>query len=150
MKTGFICASGFNQVSSAVRNGRSVITVVLGADSLAGRTDQSADLLQMGLTAPSGQGVSLASLAPYGDTGDVNDVSAEICNPKAAKVRSESRDEAGRMVIHSPYVQEMTRPPEYSFAGLIPGSETVAVNAAKGAGKGELANVPIPIPRPTF
>lgn len=150
MKTGFICASGFNQVSSAVRNGRSVITVVLGADSLAGRTDQSADLLQMGLTAPSGQGVSLAALAPYGDTGDVNDVSAEICNPKAAKVRSESRDEAGRMVIHSPYVQEMTRPPEYSFAGLIPGSETVAVNAAKGAGKGELANVPIPIPRPTF
>ncbi|MNS72664.1 hypothetical protein D3C72_1060830 [compost metagenome] len=133
-----------------MRNGRSVITVVLGADSLAGRTDQSADLLQMGLTAPSGQGVSLASLAPYGDTGDVNDVSAEICNPKAAKVRSESRDEAGRMVIHSPYVQEMTRPPEYSFAGLIPGSETVAVNAAKGAGKGELANVPIPIPRPTF
>jgi D-alanyl-D-alanine carboxypeptidase len=150
MKTGFICASGFNQVSSAVRNGRSVITVVLGADSLAGRTDQSADLLQMGLTAPSGQGVSLAALAPYGDTGDVNDVSAEICNPKAAKVRSESRDEAGRMVIHSPYVQEMTRPPEYSFAGLIPGSETVAVNATKGAGKGELANVPIPIPRPTF
>ncbi|TQN61934.1 D-alanyl-D-alanine carboxypeptidase [Agrobacterium tumefaciens] len=151
MKTGFICASGFNQVSSAVRNGRSVITVVLGADSLAGRTDQSADLLQMGLTAPSGQGVSLASLAPYGDTGDVNDVSAEICNPKAAKVRSESRDEAGRMVIHSPYVTEMTRPPEYSFAGLIPGSETVAVNTTKGAtAKGELANVPIPIPRPTF
>lgn len=148
MKTGFICASGFNQVSSAVRNGRSVITVVLGADSLAGRTDQSADLLQMGLTAPSGQGVSLASLAPYGDTAEVNDVSAEICNPKAAKVRSESRDETGRMVIHSPYVTEMTRPPEYSFAGLIPGSETVAVNTAKGASaKGQVANVPIPIPR---
>lgn len=146
MKTGFICASGFNQVSSATRNGRSVITVVLGSDSLAGRTDESADLLQMGLTSPSGQGVSLASLAPYGDTDTVNDISADICNPKAAKVRSESRDEAGRMVIRSPYVKEMTRPPEYSFAGLIPGSETVAVNTAKG----ELANVPIPIPRPTF
>jgi D-alanyl-D-alanine carboxypeptidase len=151
MKTGFICASGFNQVASAVRNGRSIITVVLGADSLAGRTDQSADLLQMGLTSPSGQGVSLASLAPYGDTAEVNDISAEICNPKAAKIRSEGRDDAGRMVIHSPYVQEMTRPPEYSFAGLIPGSETVAVNAPKGAAaKGQLANVPIPIPRPTF
>ncbi|TMV21308.1 D-alanyl-D-alanine carboxypeptidase [Rhizobium sp. Td3] len=146
MKTGFICASGFNQVSSATRNGRSVITVVLGADSLGGRTDQSADLLQLGLTSPSGQGVSLASLSPYGDTDIVNDVSAEICNPKAAKIRSESRDEAGRMKIHSPYVREMTRPPEYSFAGLIPGSETVAVNATKG----EVANVPIPIPRPTF
>lgn len=147
MKTGFICASGFNQIASATRNGRSVITVVLGADSLAGRTDQSADLLQMGLTSPSGQGASLASLAPYGDTQTVNDVSAEICNPKAAKIRSEGRDDAGRMVIHSPYVQEMTRPPQYSFAGLIPGSETVALNTPA---KGEVANVPIPIPRPTF
>lgn len=147
MKTGFICASGFNQVSSASRNGRQVISVVLGADSLAGRTDQSADLLQMGLTSSSGQGVSLASLAPYGETQFVNDVSADICNPKAAKVRSESRDEAGRMVIKSPYVQEMTRPPVYSYAGLIPGSETVV--AATG-GKGSVANVPIPIPRPTF
>ncbi|WP_245304020.1 D-alanyl-D-alanine carboxypeptidase family protein [Agrobacterium bohemicum] len=147
MKTGFICASGFNQVSSASRNGRQVISVVLGADSLAGRTDQSADLLQMGLTSSSGQGVSLASLAPYGETQFVNDISADICNPKAAKVRSESRDEAGRMIIKSPFVQEMTRPPVYSYAGLIPGSETVV--AATG-GKGSVANVPIPIPRPTF
>ncbi|UHS59172.1 D-alanyl-D-alanine carboxypeptidase [Agrobacterium vaccinii] len=151
MKTGFICASGFNQVSSASRNGRQVISVVLGADSLAGRTDQSADLLQMALTSSSGQGVSLASLAPYGETADVNDISADICNPKAAKVRSESRDEAGRMIIKSPYVQEMTRPPVYSYAGLIPGSETVVANSdstpSRGAGT---ANVPIPIPRPAF
>eukprot|EP00913_Durusdinium_trenchii_P026857 g25192.t1 len=48
MKTGFICASGFNQVSSATRNGRTVISVVLGSDSLAGRADESADLLQQG------------------------------------------------------------------------------------------------------
>lgn len=152
MKTGFICASGFNQVSSAVRNGRQVISVVLGADSLAGRTDQSAELLQMGLTSPSGQGVSLASLAPYGETQFVNDISADICNPKAAKVRSESRDEAGRMIIKSPYVREMTRPPVYSYAGLIPGSETVAANTTTtgASAKGDVANVPIPIPRPAF
>lgn len=148
MKTGFICASGFNQVSSASRNGRQVVTVVLGADSLAGRTDQSADLLQLGLTAPSSQGVSLASLAPYGETEFVNDISADICNPKAAQVRSESRDEAGRMIIKSPFVQEMTRPPVYSYAGLIPGSETTV--AANTKSKGDVANVPIPIPRPTF
>jgi D-alanyl-D-alanine carboxypeptidase len=147
MKTGFICASGFNQVSSATRNGRAVISVVLGSDSLAGRTDESADLLQQGLTSPAGQGTPLASLAPYGAGLDsVVDISAEICNPKAAKIRSEGRDDAGRMVIHSPYVKEMTRTPQYSFAGLIPGSETVA----SVAGKGQLANVPIPIPRPTF
>ncbi len=41
MKTGFICASGFNQVTSATRNGRTVISVVLGADSLGARADMS-------------------------------------------------------------------------------------------------------------
>jgi D-alanyl-D-alanine carboxypeptidase len=146
MKTGFICASGFNQVSSATRDGRTVISVVLGSDSLAGRADDSANLLQQGLTASSADGVPLSSLAPYGNTAAVNDVSAEICNPKAAKVRSENRDDAGRTVMHSPYIHEMTRPPVYSFAGLIPGSEPVAATA----GTNEIANVPIPQPRPTF
>lgn len=145
MKTGFICASGFNQVSSATRNGRTVISVVLGSDSLAGRADESADLLQMGLTSSS-QGVPLSSLSPYGDTATVNDISAEICNPKAAKVRSEGRDDAGRMIVRSPYIKEMVRPPRYSFAGLIPGSEV----AASKTGQNQIANVPIPLPRPTF
>ena len=146
MKTGFICAAGFNQVSSATRNGRTVISVVLGSDSLAGRADDSADLLQKGLTIPANRGVPLASLASYGDTATVNDLSDEICNREAAKVRSEGRDDAGRMVVHSPYIKEMTRPPVYSFAGLIPGSEAVAANK----GGEEIANVPIPLPRPTF
>ncbi|WP_390920376.1 MULTISPECIES: D-alanyl-D-alanine carboxypeptidase family protein [Neorhizobium] len=146
MKTGFICAAGFNQVSSATRNGRTVISVVLGSDSLAGRADDSANLLQQGLTTNPNSGVPFSALAPYGDTSKVNDVSAEICNPKAAKIRSENRDDAGRTVMHSPYIHEMTRPPVYSYAGLIPGSEPVS------AGKGDkrLARVPIPQPRPTF
>ncbi len=37
MKTGFICASGFNLVASATRNGRRLIAVVLGAPSSAAR-----------------------------------------------------------------------------------------------------------------
>ncbi len=146
MKTGFICAAGFNQVSSATRNGRTVVSVVLGSDSLAGRADDSANLLQQGLTTSGSQGVPLASLAPYGDTTVVNDVSQEICNPKAAKVRSETRDDAGRTVMHSPYIHEMTRPPQYTFAGLIPGSEPVETKI----GEKTYANIPIPVPRPTF
>ena len=50
MKTGFICASGFNQIASATRNGRTLVSVVLGTDSLAGRADASADLLEKGFT----------------------------------------------------------------------------------------------------
>lgn len=148
MKTGYVCASGFNQVSSATRNGRTVISVVLGADSLGARADLSADLLQKGLTT-SVAGSRLEQLAPYGEGQDqVTDISAEICNPQARKVRSEGRDEAGRMKLLSPYIREMGRSPAMSYAGLIPGSEPV--QTAKGGGIGEIANVPIPKPRPTF
>lgn len=150
MKTGFICASGFNQISSARRDGRAVVSVVLGADSLAGRSEVSAALLQKALTAPKNSGVSLASLAPYGDTASVADISAEICNPKAAKVRSEGRDESGRMVIKSPYIRELNRPLEYSYAGTIPGTDPLPEAKGTKPGKGELANVPIPTPRPSF
>ena len=48
MKTGFICASGFNLVASATRNGRRLIAVILGAPSSAVRTQQAAKLLESG------------------------------------------------------------------------------------------------------
>lgn len=149
MKTGYICASGFNQVSSATRNGRTVVSVVLGADSLGARADISAELLQRALTTR-GAGLRLESLAPYGAGRDtVADISAEVCNPQARKVRSEGRDEAGRMKLLSPYIHEMGRPPRTVFAGLIPGSEPPAKKPG-AAGANEIANVPIPKPRPTF
>ncbi len=149
MKTGYICASGFNQVSSATRNGRTVVSVVLGADSLGARADISAELLQKALTTPRA-GPRLEGLAPYGPGRDtVADISAEVCNPQARKVRSEGRDEAGRMKLLSPYIHEMGRPPRTVFAGLIPGSEPVAKPQGTATAN-EIANVPIPKPRPTF
>ncbi len=48
MKTGFICASGFNLVASATRNGRRLIAIVLGAYSGAARTLEAAKLLERG------------------------------------------------------------------------------------------------------
>ena len=148
MKTGFICASGFNQVSSATRDGRTVVSVVLGTDSLGARADMSADLLQKALTTPGNGNTTLRTLQPYGaDRDTVADISADICNAKSAKVRSEGRDEVGRMKMHSAYIREMTREPNYVFAGLIPGSEPAPKATAAVAG-GQLANVPIPIPRP--
>jgi len=148
MKTGFICASGFNQVSSATRDGRTVVSVVLGTDSLGARADMSADLLQKALTTPGNGNTTLRTLQPYGaDRDTVADISADICNAKSAKVRSEGRDEVGRMKMHSAYIREMTREPNYVFAGLIPGSEPAPKATAAAAG-GQLANVPIPIPRP--
>jgi len=48
MKTGFICASGFNLVASATRDGRRLIAVVLGAPSSQVRAAKAAQLLERG------------------------------------------------------------------------------------------------------
>lgn len=56
MKTGFICASGYNLVASATRNGRRLIAVVLGASSGKDRTETAAALLERGFS--SGGGLS--------------------------------------------------------------------------------------------
>ena len=50
MKTGFICASGYNLVATATRNGRKLIAVVLGANSGKDRTVQAAKLLERGFS----------------------------------------------------------------------------------------------------
>jgi D-alanyl-D-alanine carboxypeptidase len=48
MKTGFICASGYNVVASATRNGRRLIAIVLGAYSGSVRAQKAAQLLERG------------------------------------------------------------------------------------------------------
>jgi D-alanyl-D-alanine carboxypeptidase len=48
MKTGFICASGFNLVASATRGNRRLIAVVLGAPSSSVRTYKAAKMLEQG------------------------------------------------------------------------------------------------------
>ncbi|OQP85253.1 penicillin-binding protein [Rhizobium rhizosphaerae] len=154
MKTGFICASGFNQVSSATRNGRSVVSVVLGADSLGGRADESARLLQMALTDGGMNKPTLSQIAPYGDTRDtVADISKQICSKEAAKVRSEGRDEAGRQKLLSPFIHEINRPLNLVYAGLIPGTEPVEEAAGEktaAAGVKGKGAIPIPVPRPVY
>jgi D-alanyl-D-alanine carboxypeptidase len=48
MKTGFICAAGYNLVGSATRNGRQLIAVVLGESSNSARTIRAAGLFEHG------------------------------------------------------------------------------------------------------
>ena len=47
-KTGFICASGYNLVASATRNGKRLIAVVLGASSGQARAVRAAQLMERG------------------------------------------------------------------------------------------------------
>lgn len=140
MKTGFICAAGFNQVSTATRNGRTLVAVALGTESLSARAEATAKLLHEGFTSRQSGNATLASLQPYGaDRTVVADVSDEICNPKAHKARVSERDDDGKLVIGSPYIREMKHAPNYVDVALI---------STGGVAPVSIANVPIPTPKP--
>lgn len=66
MKTGFVCASGFNVVATATRGGRTLIAVVLGALSGTERTVKAAQLLDDGFSKWGGAGYSVTSLPSQG------------------------------------------------------------------------------------
>ena len=53
MKTGFICASGFNVVATATRGGRKLIVVVFGSRSGAVRSEKAAHLFEKGFASGS-------------------------------------------------------------------------------------------------
>jgi D-alanyl-D-alanine carboxypeptidase len=99
MKTGFICASGFNLVASATRNNKRLIAVVLGAKSGPYRGAKAAGLLERGfnrgalswLTPSLGAVEQLqpANVAPP-------DLRDEMCGPHRKRPAAESADdEAG-------------------------------------------------------
>ncbi|GEP02247.1 D-alanyl-D-alanine carboxypeptidase family protein [Methylobacterium oxalidis] len=65
MKTGFICSGGFNVVASATRNGRRIITVVMGQPSARERDLKAADLFDYGFgQTPGWTSQSLDALPP--------------------------------------------------------------------------------------
>jgi D-alanyl-D-alanine carboxypeptidase len=93
-KTGFICASGYNLVASATRNGRRLIAVVLGSSSGQARAVRAAQLLERGF----GNGLSwlrpsmgtVDSLAPI-DASPPN-LRDEMCNGKRKRPATDEDD----------------------------------------------------------
>ena len=63
MKTGFTCASGYNMVASAERDGRRLIGIVLGSRNGGARTLEMRRLLDVGFSAGTPPATTLASLA---------------------------------------------------------------------------------------
>ncbi len=96
MKTGFICASGFNLLATATRKGRRLIAVVLGAYSSGARTLKAAQLLERGFN-----GGGLGWIAPSLGTVDSlrpidaapPDLRDTICSPKRKKPPAEDNDD---------------------------------------------------------
>ncbi|OYX90466.1 MAG: hypothetical protein B7Y84_00955 [Azorhizobium sp. 32-67-21] len=119
MKTGFICASGFNLVATASRNGKRLIAVILGAPSAVARTEQAALLFEKGFQ-PSWSIFGSASPSLEAIQNQVTEpVDMNICKRKRAVAAAENEDE--------------------NLYSSGPGASSYAVSAAVAAGfsKGE-------------
>lgn len=66
LKTGFICASGFNLAASARRNGREIVAIVLGAYSSVGRAEYAVKLLNKGFRSRKTTSLPSVTLANVG------------------------------------------------------------------------------------
>lgn len=80
MKTGFVCASGFNVVASATRGGRRIITVVMGSPNAKTRTLKAMSLFEQGFAASTFGRTTLAQLPPSGVAEPPN-LRSQICGP---------------------------------------------------------------------
>ncbi|MGI9462305.1 MAG: D-alanyl-D-alanine carboxypeptidase family protein [Aestuariivirgaceae bacterium] len=87
MKTGFICASGFNLVASATRNGRQLVAVVLGHKAAGPRT-KFAELLLEAAFAGKGRYVGgngrLAAIS--NQVGAPADMRKSVCHKRGVKL----------------------------------------------------------------
>jgi D-alanyl-D-alanine carboxypeptidase len=110
MKTGYVCASGFNLSASATQNGRTLIAVVLGTNSQIERTDKAANLLAAGFN---GAFKPIGMLNTYKPRGFANpnpiDVSKSVCGPKGAQLRQKEPSIKAKNPFKSPHMFEMGR-----------------------------------------
>jgi D-alanyl-D-alanine carboxypeptidase len=96
MKTGFICASGFNLVATATRNGKQLIAVILGAPSSPYRAAKAAGLLERGFHRGPLSWLS-PSLGTVESLKPVNaappDLRDEMCGPHRKRPAAEEADD---------------------------------------------------------
>src|SRR5437868_2455589 len=96
-KTGFICASGYNLVGSATRNGKRLIAVVLGSTSGQARAVRAAQLLERGFAA-NGLGWLRPSLGTVDNLVPIDatppNLRDEMCGPKRKRPASDEDDDS--------------------------------------------------------
>jgi len=82
MKTGFICSGGFNVVASATRNGRRILTVVMGQPSARERDLKAADLFDFGFGQSAGWTAPTLESLPASNAAGPPDLRSYICDKR--------------------------------------------------------------------
>lgn len=127
MKTGFICASGFNLVASATRDNRRLIAVVLGAPSAAVRAVKAAQLLERGFGSSSGLSWLMPSLGTVESLQPVNvdppNLREEMCGKNRKRPAAENEDDTIASDTGTDWPQSVFMPnsqqPKVSAAALL-------------------------------
>ena len=144
MKTGFVCAAGYNLVASAERNGRRLVAVVLGAASQTERAEVAARLLLQGFSSTSGKAMNTITrpLEPAGPT----NMRPILCTQKARESRYDPASE--NAVLDSPWLKKrkITMPPVEISTGGIDGEASPAWQARAFIPK----RIPLPLKRPDY
>lgn len=146
MKTGYVCASGYNMVATATRAGRTLIAVVMGAQSAEARAVLAADLLEGGFqTAGLGKPNVLAYPQDVADLSLVQDMRPIVCGETASSLSIGAS--AQKVVETSIYMKPRQEGPS-------------AIPVRLGGANGPIperafaffasANVPVPTPRPDY
>ena len=151
MKTGFVCASGYNMVASAKRANRQLIAVVLGEKSQTDRAVLAARLLSEAFAKPE---LLIGNILAFGSNSDTKNSAAKpknmrsvLCTAEARKTRYEPG--AGKAKIVSEYLSErkITDKPTIIKTGGIDGKPSKAYAAIVTT---SARPVPVPTRRPSY
>ncbi len=149
MKTGFVCASGFNLAATATRNGRMLIAVVMGEESQKSRAERAARLLERGFAGggPSPDAPTLRTLIAEADAdGQPANLRPVVCTEEARADRWDGRQIEGYITFDEPSIGTLDREPEALAAGL--GGATGSSRAGFWLGGTFVAEIPVPKQRP--
>ena len=119
MKTGFICNSGFNVVTTTTRNGRTLIAVVLGAYTSVERNEFAAKLLTEAFERPALRRGTLATLSPPAVAPAPVSIRDYVCGAKRKKAQQKQA--------------EVGESEDVDIVGTA-GSRLIVANAGAGAG----------------
>lgn len=145
MKTGFVCASGYNMVASATREGRQLIAVLFGTESQTDRAVEAAKLLLQGFETVGN--LPLERLRAFDIPAQPRSQREVMCSEAARNARYDPG--AGNAKIDSPLLQkrQTVREPTVIATGGIDAPPSEALMTARLIPSG---TPPIPTPRPEY
>lgn len=151
MKTGFVCASGFNIVASASRNGATLVAVVMGEKSQKSRAEKSATVLDAGFAALAA-GAALPRLETLPRDAaqaalPLANLRSQVCTEEARASRWDGRQIEGYITFSTPSIGTLNRSPRALRAGL--GGASGASKAATVLNGVVIGAYPIPQPKPS-